>query len=122
MNALNKKNYNNLASKDNIDILDYKASFVSNNEIALLDHAGNVKDKITGNKIVINTGAQANIPKIEGIKTTKNISYNIFKYICDISVGNQPLSEEKIKLIRKLKKDMNKHNVENKTIGHVNKS
>lgn len=73
MNALNKKNYNNLASKDNIDILDYKASFVSNNEIALLDHAGNVKDKITGNKIVINTGAQANIPKIEGIKTTKNI-------------------------------------------------
>ena len=73
VNALNKKNYNNLASKDNIDILDYKASFVSNNEIALLDHAGNVKDKITGNKIVINTGAQANIPKIEGIKTTKNI-------------------------------------------------
>lgn len=56
------------------------------------------------------------------LKTTKNISYNIFKYICDISVGNQPLSEEKIKLIRKLKKDMNKHNVENKTIGHVNKS
>ena len=44
VNALNKKNYNNLASKDNIDILDYKASFVSNNEIALLDHAGNVKD------------------------------------------------------------------------------
>ena len=26
VNALNKKNYNNLASKDNIDILDYKAS------------------------------------------------------------------------------------------------
>lgn len=71
MNALNKKNYNNLASKDNIDILDYKASFVSNNEIALLDHAGNVKDKITGNKIIINTGAQANIPKIEGIKLLK---------------------------------------------------
>ena len=56
------------------------------------------------------------------LKTTKNISYNIFKDICDISVGNQPLSEDKIKLIRKLKKDMNKHNVENKTIGHVNKS
>ena len=50
MNALNKKNYNNLASKDNIDILDYKASFVSNNEIALLDHAGNVKIKSQGTK------------------------------------------------------------------------
>lgn len=43
VSALNNKNYNNLASIENIDILDYKAKFISNNEIALLDEAGNVK-------------------------------------------------------------------------------
>ncbi|OHO68319.1 dihydrolipoamide dehydrogenase [Staphylococcus sp. HMSC036D05] len=73
VSALNNKNYNNLASIENLDILDYKAKFISNNEIALLDEAGNVKNRLTGNKIVINTGAQANIPNIKGIDTTKNI-------------------------------------------------
>ncbi len=73
VSALNNKNYNNLASIKNIDILDYKAKFISNNEIALLDEAGNVKNRLTGDKIVINTGAQANIPNIKGIDTTKNI-------------------------------------------------
>ena len=73
VSALNNKNYNNLASIENIDILDYKAKFISNNEIALLDEAGNVKNRLTGDKIVINTGAQANIPNIKGIDTTKNI-------------------------------------------------
>ncbi|MCI2954550.1 FAD-containing oxidoreductase [Staphylococcus caprae] len=73
VSALNNKNYNNLASIENIDILDYKAKFISNNAIALLDEAGNVKNRLTGDKIVINTGAQANIPNIKGIETTKNI-------------------------------------------------
>ena len=73
VSALNNKNYNNLASIENIDILDYKTKFISNNEIALLDEAGNVKNRLTGDKIVINTGAQANIPNIKGIDTTKNI-------------------------------------------------
>lgn len=73
VSALNKKNYANLANDANIEVLDYKAQFKSNTEIELLNEDGTVAQTVTADKIVINTGAKSNIPKIEGIDTAQNV-------------------------------------------------
>ena len=73
VHALNAKNYKGLDSNNNIDVLDYKARFISNEILELLDSAGVIKETITADKIVINTGAHAVIPDIEGIDTTQKI-------------------------------------------------
>ena len=75
VHALNAKNYKGLDSNNNIDVLDYKARFISNEILELLDSAGVIKETITADKIVINTGAHAVIPDIEGIDTTQTVSY-----------------------------------------------
>jgi len=71
--ALNNKNYQGLNSKDNIDVLNYKANFISNEVIELQDNNGTIQETITADKIVINTGSRANIPDIKGIDTAQNI-------------------------------------------------
>ncbi|WP_437272031.1 hypothiocyanous acid reductase MerA [Staphylococcus succinus] len=71
--ALNNKNYKNLADDKNIEVLDYTARFKSNNEIALFDERGESIETITAENIVINTGAESVIPKIEGVETSKNL-------------------------------------------------
>lgn len=71
--ALNQKNYNNLANESNIVVLDYKAQFKSNNEVNLLNQQGHVIDTISATNIVINTGAKANIPNINGINNSKHL-------------------------------------------------
>lgn len=69
--ALNKKNYDMLANVENIKIFDNKARFKSNTEIELLDENGSVVDTITGDKIIINTGAEPIIPKLKGLEESK---------------------------------------------------
>ena len=71
--ALNNKNYQGLNSKNNIDVLNYKANFISNEVIELQDNNGTIQETITADKIVINTGSRANIPDIKGIDTAQNI-------------------------------------------------
>lgn len=73
VNALNKKNYGNLANDDKIEVLDYKAQFKSNTEVNLVDENGEVAHTVTADKIVINTGAKSNIPDIKGIDTAQNL-------------------------------------------------
>ena len=73
VNALNNKNYHNLADDDNISVLDYTAAFKSNNEVELLDESGEVQETVTAEDIVINTGAQPIIPSIEGVETSQHL-------------------------------------------------
>lgn len=71
--ALNNKNYTNLVSDDHIDVIDGKATFLSNKEIevTLADGAG--KETLTADKIVINTGGTPVVPKITGIETAQRL-------------------------------------------------
>ncbi|MBM6629622.1 FAD-dependent oxidoreductase [Mammaliicoccus vitulinus] len=71
--ALNKKNFNNLDSDDNIDVYTYKAQFKDNETVILLDESNETVETLQAKNIVINTGNRSNIPDIEGIKSTENI-------------------------------------------------
>lgn len=73
VNALNSKNYHNLADDNNINVLDFTAAFKSNNEVELLDENGEVQETLTAEDIVINTGAQPIIPSIEGVETSQHL-------------------------------------------------
>lgn len=73
VNALNSKNYHNLADDDNIEVLDYTAKFKSNHELNLLNDQGEVVKTIGSEQIVINTGAKSVIPPIEGIDTSQHL-------------------------------------------------
>lgn len=72
VNALNKKNYANLADNENVDVYTNTARFKDNTTVEILD-GDNVKEELTAETIVINTGSKSNIPGIEGMDTTKNI-------------------------------------------------
>lgn len=56
------------------------------------------------------------------LKTTKQYSFLIFLEILEIFVNKQPLNKIEIDKIRMLKKDMNKHLIENKSINYSDKS
>lgn len=71
VNALNSKNYHNLADDDNIEVLDYTAKFKSNHELNLLSDQDEVVETIGAEQIVINTGAKSMIPPIEGIDSSQ---------------------------------------------------
>lgn len=71
VNALNSKNYHNLADDDNIEVLDYTAKFKSNHELNLLNDQDEVVETIGAEQIVINTGAKSMIPPIEGIDSSQ---------------------------------------------------
>lgn len=71
VNALNSKNYHNLADDDNIEVLDYTAKFKSNHELNLLNDQDEVVGTIGAEQIVINTGAKSMIPPIEGIDSSQ---------------------------------------------------
>ncbi|SCU22838.1 pyridine nucleotide-disulphide oxidoreductase [Staphylococcus xylosus] len=71
VNALNNKNYHNLADDDNIEVLDYTAKFKSNHELNLLNDQDEVVGTIGAEQIVINTGAKSMIPSIEGIDSSQ---------------------------------------------------
>ncbi|PTG92789.1 dihydrolipoamide dehydrogenase [Staphylococcus chromogenes] len=67
--ALNNKNYHNLADEKNIDVYDAKGQFQTEHEIALI-HENDEVTTIRGEIIVINTGATPVIPSIQGVDTS----------------------------------------------------
>ena len=69
VSMLNKKNYNKLASLDNVDVIDGFGSFVDRNTVKVETKDGDIE--ILGEKIFINTGAKTSFPKLEGIKDNK---------------------------------------------------
>lgn len=73
VSALNKKNFNNLDSDDNIDVYTYKAQFKDNETVILIDKNDKTVETIQATNIIINTGNRSNIPDIKGIKSTENI-------------------------------------------------
>ncbi len=73
VDALNDKNYHNLADNDNIEVLDYTAKFKSNKVVNLLNDQGTVVDEISADYVVINSGSKPNIPDIEGIDDSEHI-------------------------------------------------
>jgi LAGLIDADG endonuclease len=56
------------------------------------------------------------------LKTSKSQSFKAWTDISSIVLGKQPLSFENLKQVRKLRHNMNLFTIENKTIGHANKS
>lgn len=67
---LNGKNYAAISSAG-VDIIDAEAHFLSNKIIEIV--AGDEKQEITAENIVINTGAVSNVLPIPGLTTTKNV-------------------------------------------------
>ncbi|EGQ3415868.1 FAD-containing oxidoreductase [Staphylococcus pseudintermedius] len=71
VNALNSKNYHNLADEETVDVINMTASFKSAHAIDLLNAQGEAVQTIEGKNIVINTGAKSVIPNIKGIDTSQ---------------------------------------------------
>ena len=63
--SLRQKNFDNLNKRENITIYNGEASFVSDHEVKV--DMGNEAIVLSSDKILINTGAEPVIPKIEGI-------------------------------------------------------
>ena len=66
---LNAKNYKMLAD-NGVDVIDAEAHFVSNKVIEVV--AGDDRQELTAETIVINTGAVSNVLPIPGLTTTKH--------------------------------------------------
>lgn len=56
------------------------------------------------------------------LKTSKKESFGIWIEIMDMVLNKQPLSLEELKMVRKLRHNMNYYTIENKPIGKANKS
>ena len=69
--ALRWKNYEMLASKENITVYDGTGSFVSKNVVNVENNGENVQ--IEGEKIFINTGSTTIIPNIKGVKESNYV-------------------------------------------------
>ena len=69
--ALRGKNYEMLASKENITVYDGTGSFVSKNVVNVENNGENVQ--IEGEKIFINTGSTTIIPNIKGVKESNYV-------------------------------------------------
>lgn len=73
VNALNSKNYHNLADEETVDVINMTASFKSAHAIDLLNAQGEAVQTIEVENIVINTGAKSVIPNIKGIDTSQRV-------------------------------------------------
>ena len=69
--ALRGKNYEMLASKENITVYNGTGSFVSKNVVNVENNGENVQ--IEGEKIFINTGSTTIIPNIKGVKESNYV-------------------------------------------------
>ena len=69
--ALRGKNYEMLASKENITVYDGTGSFVSKNVVNIESNGENIQ--IEGEKIFINTGSTTIIPNIKGVKESNYV-------------------------------------------------
>ena len=56
------------------------------------------------------------------LKTSKQKSFKLWTEILEIVVNKQPLSAEDLKVVRKLRHNMNFFTIENKPLGYANKS
>lgn len=86
VNTLNQKNFDNLNTLDNVDIYTHYAKFKNDHELLLLDSSQEIIETLTADRIVINTGSQANIPDIEGV----NESHHLFDSTGILNLSQQP--------------------------------
>lgn len=56
------------------------------------------------------------------LKTNKNKSFQIWCQILKIVINKKPLLPNDLDVIRKLRRNMNYYSIENKPLGHGNKS
>ena len=68
---LRQKNYDKLNSLSNVTVIDGTASFLSNTEILIKKDGA--ENKVSADKIFINTGSTAVIPDIEGINNNPKV-------------------------------------------------
>lgn len=68
---LRQKNYNKLFNAPNVTIYQGEASFISEHEVKITGETG--EEVITGDKLFINTGSEAFIPPIPGLKESENV-------------------------------------------------
>lgn len=71
VNFLREKNYANLATLENVDVITGKAEFIDNTTVRVTRQDGAITLK--GEKIFINTGAESVFPDIAGITTTPGV-------------------------------------------------
>lgn len=67
---LNQKNYEKLASHENIEVIDAIGSFVDKNTIKLTKDDGTTEE-IFAQKVFINTGASSFVPPVKGLKESR---------------------------------------------------
>lgn len=68
---LRDKNFHNLADLENVDVIDGRAEFIDNHTVRVVQPTGSIE--LSGEKIFINTGAQATMPNVEGLMTTPGV-------------------------------------------------
>ncbi|EGI25766.1 putative pyridine nucleotide-disulfide oxidoreductase YkgC [Escherichia coli TA206] len=68
---LRDRNYHNLADLDNVDVIEGRAKFVDNHTVQVFKDDGSLE--LRGEKIFINTGAQATMPDIPGLSVTPGV-------------------------------------------------
>lgn len=68
---LRDKNFHNLADLENVDVIEGRAEFIDNHTVRVVQSTGAIE--LSGEKIFINTGAQATMPNVAGLMTTPGV-------------------------------------------------
>ncbi|MFS9417114.1 MULTISPECIES: reactive chlorine resistance oxidoreductase RclA [Citrobacter] len=68
---LRDKNFHNLADLENVDVIEGRAEFIDNHTVRVMQPTGELE--LSGEKIFINTGAQATMPNVTGLTTTPGV-------------------------------------------------
>ncbi|HCU0796547.1 reactive chlorine resistance oxidoreductase RclA [Citrobacter braakii] len=68
---LRDKNFHNLADLENVDVIEGRAEFIDNHTVRVVQPTGAIE--LSGEKIFINTGAQATMPNVAGVMTTPGV-------------------------------------------------
>ncbi|WGA83089.1 reactive chlorine resistance oxidoreductase RclA [Citrobacter braakii] len=68
---LRDKNFHNLAALENVDVIEGRAEFIDNHTVRVVQPTGEIE--LSGEKIFINTGAQATMPNVAGLMTTPGV-------------------------------------------------
>lgn len=68
---LRDKNFYNLADLENVDVIEGRAEFIDNHTVRVVQPTGEIE--LSGEKIFINTGAQATMPNVAGLMTTPGV-------------------------------------------------
>ncbi len=71
VNFLRDKNLHNLADLENVDVIEGRAEFIDNHTVRVVQPTGEIE--LSGEKIFINTGAQATMPNVTGLTTTPGV-------------------------------------------------